>query len=175
MGILTEELWKIFFLSAVPFTELRLTIPLGIGNGLDPLEVYLVAAAGNFLPVMPLLLMIGPLHRAFDTKLASWKPYASVMSRLDEKRKQAETIGFWGLFFFVAVPLPGTGVYSGAVLAFLLRENFIRSLAALTAGMLTAGLIMTGLSMGLFRLAGVYGVAVLASVFIYGLFFRKRN
>ncbi|MFZ7104924.1 MAG: COG2426 family protein [Peptococcaceae bacterium] len=182
MSFLSLQEVRIILLSALPLTELRLAIPLAIAWGIDPLKSYLLACIGNFLPLIPFLLILEPLHN-FILKV----PYLNkIMQRLllktRGKGRQVEKYGALGLIFFVAVPLPGTGIYSGAVLAFLFGIRFWFALPALTLGMLLAGLAVTLASAGTKELAGyiydfeyvVMGIIV-AGIIYYLLRRRHKN
>jgi len=145
-------LFYVFLISMAPVIELRGAIPLGLSMGLDPRLAFFVAVAGNLLVIPPLLWFwtwlladlerwpwIGPLVRRFE---------ARVRLRGEEA---VQRYGALGLFLFVAVPLPGTGAWSGALLAVALGVKKRYALPAIALGVVVAGLLVTLASVGALR------------------------
>lgn len=138
--------WIVIVIAAFPLIELRGAIPVGVLLGLPVRETFLLAMVGNILPVPFLLLLLGPLR-----KIANGWPLVGPVLRWAEQRamKRREPIerhGFWGLLTFVGVPLPGTGAWTGALIAVLLQMPFWRSLGAIVLGVVVAGILIAGLS-----------------------------
>ena len=139
---------KVFLLAAAPVSELRGAIPLGIVKGMPALKTYLLAVAGNLVPVIPLLLFLEPVSK----RLQKFK----LMSRFFEwlygrTRKRAEIVQKYealGLALFVAIPLPITGAWTGCVAASLFRIRFRYAFPAIICGVLLAGVVVTLLSLG---------------------------
>ena len=104
----------------------------------------------------------------------------SIITRTRSKGEQVEKYGALGLLLFVAVPLPGTGVYSAAILAFLFGIRFWYSFISLTLGMLVAGVVVTLASAGIMEIAQyIYKVeyimlALLGIGLIYWFLKRKK-
>jgi len=143
--------WAVFFLSMVPITELRAAIPVGFAWGLSPLEAFVFGVAGNLIPIPFLLLLLGPvmgLLRRF-----SWLDHLlkGFFERGARQKENIERYGALGLTIFTAIPLPGTGVWSGSLVAYLFQISFWKSLLALALGALLAGVLVTLASMGLFK------------------------
>jgi uncharacterized membrane protein len=167
-------------MSAVPFTELRLTIPLAIALGIEPLKAFFLACTGNFLPIIPLLLLLEPMTKIIAKIPILDKILNSIITRTRSKGEQVEKYGALGLLLFVAVPLPGTGVYSAAILAFLFGIRFWYSFISLTLGMLVAGVVVTLASAGIMEIAQyIYKVeyimlALLGIGLIYWFLKRKK-
>jgi len=178
--LLSFEEWQILFMSAVPFTELRLTIPLAIALGIEPLKAFFLACTGNFLPIIPLLLLLEPMTKIIAKIPILDKILNSIITRTRSKGEQVEKYGALGLLLFVAVPLPGTGVYSAAILAFLFGIRFWYSFISLTLGMLVAGVVVTLASAGIMEIAQyIYKVeyimlALLGIGLIYWFLKRKK-
>lgn len=139
----------------VPIIELRGAVPIGIGWNLNPVLVYITAIIGNMLPV--------PFIYLFARKVLIWgadKKYIgkffSFCLEKGEKggRKLEEKASKNGLFvalmLFVAIPLPGTGAWTGTLAASMLDFDFKRSILAVLLGVLIAGIIMGLASMGVF-------------------------
>ncbi|NLH21424.1 MAG: small multi-drug export protein [Methanothrix sp.] len=143
--------WLIVLLAAaLPVSELRGAIPLAIGvYGYDPWQAYLLAVLGNLLPVVPLLLFLGPvsdwLRRfTFWDKFFTW-----LFSRTRRKYiREHESFSLTALALFVAVPLPVTGAWTGCAIAFLVGFRFWPAFAAISAGVLLAGVIVTATVLG---------------------------
>ncbi len=141
-----------FAVSMVPIIELRGAIPLGIGLGLNWFWVYIVCVVGNMLPIPFVIRIIRPLiewliHSKMFHKVGNW---------LDNRtKKKSESITKYkklGLLIFVAIPLPGTGAWSGAMVAGLLNMRLKDALPAIFAGVAIAGIIMVLVSLGVFAL-----------------------
>uniref|UniRef100_A0A7V4A1C6 Small multidrug export protein n=1 Tax=Thermus tengchongensis TaxID=1214928 RepID=A0A7V4A1C6_9DEIN len=139
----------VILVAALPVVELRGAIPLGVALGLAPSKAFLLALLGNLL-VAPLALILLPWAVALATRVPllarAWEALeARVRLRGEE---QVQRLGALGLFLFVAVPLPGTGAWSGAVLAVVLGLKRRYALLAISFGVLAAGLIVLLLTGG---------------------------
>ncbi len=138
----------VFFCSMLPIIELRGAIPLGAGLGLSMWQSYFLSVAGNLLPV-PFLLLFwqGVLHILrrvrFTQGLARW-----LDARAERSKGKIERLEFWGLLLFVAVPLPGTGAWTGSLAASVMGMRFWKALLAIVLGVLLAGVVMAALSYG---------------------------
>ena len=143
--------WLVVLLAAaLPVSELRGAIPLAIGvYGYDPWQAYLLAVLGNLLPVVPLLLFLGPvsdwLRRfTFWDKFFTW-----LFSRTRRKYiREHESFSLTALALFVAVPLPVTGAWTGCAIAFLVGFRFWPAFAAISIGVLLAGVVVTATVLG---------------------------
>jgi len=136
--------------AALPISEVRGAIPLAIGvYGYSPPEAYLLSVFGNLLPIIPLLLFLGPVSdylRRFrwGDRFFSW-----LFARTRKKYIQEhENFGLTALAIFVAIPLPMTGAWTGCAIAFLLGFRFWPAFAAIAAGVLLAGVIVTATVVG---------------------------
>jgi len=145
---------KVLIASILPYLELRGAIPLAWQLGFGPIEAYILAVTGNMIPVIPIMLLIEPVLKSLSKILLMKKfcEWVLVRSRLQAPRVQK--YGFWGLALFVAVPLPMTGAWSGAAIAFILGMRKRVALLSIFLGVLTAGLIVTSLTYGLAYLFG---------------------
>lgn len=155
--------WKILIvllISMVPLIELRGAIPVAVGMdlGLPEWLVLIVAIIGNMLPV-PLIYFFARKFLEWGAK-KKWKPlkeFCNFCLKKGEKAgdkllKKAGNYGtYFALFLFVAIPLPGTGAWTGTLAASILNLNFKKTIIAIMAGVLTAGLIMLLISFGLFK------------------------
>ena len=138
----------VFAVSMVPIIELRGAIPLGIGLDLNWLWVYMISVIGNLLPVPFVILLVRPIidwlvHSKMFGKLGNW-----LDERTKKKTEKMTKYKKWGLFIFVAVPLPGTGAYTGAMIAGMLNMRLKDALPAIVSGVLVAGIAMLAISCG---------------------------
>ena len=135
-------------ISMVPIVELRGAIPIAEGLGLNILLYYPIAIIGNMLPV--------PFIYLFARKILEWGKDKKIIGKFftwclqkGEKggEKLKETAGnsgiFWALLFFVGIPLPGTGAWTGTLAASFLKIDFKTSISAVMLGVLLAGVIMS--------------------------------
>ena len=151
-----SEFLQIFFTAAAPISELRGAIPLGIEvHDISWPIVFVVAIAGNLLPVPFLLLFLDPVTRL----LSKVKLFEKIINWFFERtRKRGRLIERYeriGLTLFVAIPLPITGAWTGSILAFLLGLSFWRAFISIALGVLIAGAIVTALTM-----IGWWGAAI---------------
>jgi len=152
--------WVVLMLiSATPAVELRGGVPVGNWMGISPLATFLICVIGNMLPIAPTLLA---LRSSFVKKLA-----APLLKRAEHKlaglpKGQSRTLA---LMLFVGVPAPGTGAWTGAIIAYLLDMPFATAMGAIFAGVVLAGSIMTVLT-----LAGKAGALIaLAALLVAGV------
>lgn len=138
-----------FLVAMTPVIELRGAILLAVARGVPPLSAACAAVLGNLLPVPFILLFIRRTLDWLNARSARCRKLAAFIERHADKRAPAVQRGaFWGLALFVAVPLPGTGAWSGALIAALLDMPLRRALAAIALGVLLAGTVMTLASTG---------------------------
>lgn len=143
-------------ISMVPLVELRGAVPLGLVAGLDWQVVLPLAYLGNLIPI--------PFVLFFGEKVLDWvgtlRPFAGFVAhykaKLDSKKDQVTRYARIGLFLFVAIPLPGTGAWSGALIATLLKMPKAKALLSITGGVLTAGVIMLVASTGVLGVANLF-------------------
>lgn len=135
----------VFFTACMPVVELRGAIPVGVAMGLSPLHSYILSLLGSMLPVPLILFSVRPIFNHLrDTALKGWTD--RFVSRALMKSGRIQRYGFWGLLLFVAVPLPGTGVWTGALIASLLDMRFKLAFPAILIGNTMAGALIMLLS-----------------------------
>lgn len=146
----------VVIISMVPLVELRGAVPLGVAIGMPVYELYPLAILGNMIPI-PLLLFFGEkildwvcTLRPFTRFATAYK--AKLLSKTDQVTKYARV----GLFLFVAVPLPGTGAWSGALIATILKMPKAKALFSILCGVVTAGLIMLLASHGVLGVVNLF-------------------
>lgn len=135
--------WAVL-LSLLPVSELRGAIPFSLASGMPVGAAFALCVAANMLVGPVAWLFLSTLHRL----LSRWRPYAAFFARVVERarRKVRAAVarwGYWGLAIFVAIPLPFTGAWTGALGAWVLGMETRKSLAAVAAGVLIAGTAVT--------------------------------
>ena len=130
-------------LSMVPVVELRGGIPFGILQGLNPWAAYAASVLGNMVPV--------PLILVYSRAVFLWARhrFPALGHLLDKLEHRAHLKGrvvlkyrYWGLFLFVAIPLPGTGGWTGALAAAFLNMRLRNAAPSILLGLMTAGLLV---------------------------------
>lgn len=147
-AFLWNNLWgqmlMTLLISMVPIIELRGAIPIAVGAGLPFYIAIPIAVIGNLLPV-PFIIMF--IKRIFAWIRRQLPKLNSMVDKLEARAQgKSETVqksAFWGLFIFVAIPLPGTGAWTGALIAAMLDMRLKKAFPAIVAGVLTAGAIVT--------------------------------
>lgn len=135
--------------AALPVVELRGAIPLALLTFKEPLlKTFLLAVLGNLLPVAPFLLLLKPFSEgARHFKL--WRGFFDyIFAQTKKKAALIERYEALGLALFVAVPLPGTGVWSGCIAASLFKIRFRYALGAISLGVVIAAVIVSILTVG---------------------------
>lgn len=154
LQILSPEL-KAMIISAIPVIEIRGAIPVGISLGMAPIYTLVLCYIGSMIPAPILLIGIRPIFDALGKVKWIGKILDHLSTKSMKKSKNIQAYGFAGLVLFVAIPLPGTGVWSGALAASLLNMRIKSSLLAIAIGNLIAGTIITLISTGVFKLLGL--------------------
>jgi len=136
--IIVSFLWSIS-----PFGEAKVGIPYGIAQGLNIYLVFLVAFIANIL-VFPVMMFF--LEKV-NHYLLPWGPYKRSALWIARRAKtgsgsKIQKYGFWGLIFFVMIPLPGTGVYAGSIATYLFKIERKKAFAANVIGIFFSSLIV---------------------------------
>lgn len=134
-------------LSVLPVSELRGGIPLAIGTGINPVIAFLFATAANIIMVPIIFFFLDYFHVHFMKIRPYEKLFNLYLNRL-RKKVETKTLGFFLLFSFVAVPLPGTGAYTGCILSWFFQMQRKKSIYTIALGVLTAGIVITLVSTG---------------------------
>lgn len=140
-----------FIISLFPILELRGGLLAASPAFLDvPLKTALIyCIIGNLLPIPFILLLIEKILEWMEgwkltRKFALW-----LRGKAEKNKAKIEKFGFWGLVLFVGIPLPGTGAWTGSLVAALLHMKFKKSMLACIIGVLLAAVIMTIVSYGI--------------------------
>lgn len=142
-----------FFISMVPVIELRGGLPYGIGFGLDYPLALTAAILGNMLPVP---FIIAYISRIFIWLRGKHKKLDDFVTKMEQrahlKGQKVEKYGPLMLLIFVGIPLPGTGAWTGALIAALLNMRMKQALPCIFLGVLMAAAIITALTFGVIHI-----------------------
>lgn len=149
-GKISKEM-IVFLISMVPLLELRGGLLAASPALLDVPILSAIPACiiGNIIPIPFILLLIERIllvmeHIPVLSGFAAW-----IRNKAEKNKGQIETYGFWGLALFVGIPLPGTGAWTGALVAAMLHMKLRKSVPAILTGIMIATIIMSVLSYGL--------------------------
>lgn len=148
MEILTLYL-KAFGISLVPVLELRGSLIWAAAAGLDPIMSYFVCVIGNLLPVPFLIKFVRPV---FELMRSKSRTLGRIVEKLEKKAEDKSAVikkyEMLGLFILVAIPLPGTGAWTGSLVAAMLDMRIKDSFPMIALGVLAAGVVVTLASFG---------------------------
>lgn len=139
----------ILIISMLPILELRGGLIAATLLGLKGVPSFIICFIGNIIPIPFILWLITPI---FDY-LKKTKLFSGVVSKIENKalskKEQIEKLKYLGLMLFVGIPLPGTGAWTGCLIAAMLNMDKKKSFLYATLGVLIAGIIMMILSYGI--------------------------
>jgi len=152
---LTKAAIVTFLMAMVPVIELRGAIPYGVLAGLSIPTAFVIAVVGNLLPI-PILVVF--TRKVFDWLRTKSEKLDHFVSKLEdagnEKKGLVMKYEFIGLAILVAIPLPGTGAWTGALVAAMMNMRLKRAMPAITLGVILAGIIVTTITYGAGALLG---------------------
>ena len=132
----------------VPVIELRGAIPIGVANGLEPWFATILAVIGNLIPIPFILLLLNKIFDWLRDKKHTKKMIAWLEKKAEKNRKKVDKYGWLGLIILVAIPLPGTGAWTGALVASCFKMKFKPSMLAIIAGVIIAAIIVFAITYG---------------------------
>ena len=145
----------IFIISLMPILELRGGLLAASLLNMNPITSFIICFIGNILPIPFILWFITPIFDKLKKTKHLSKLVNKIESKANSKRDQIEKREFWGLLLFVGIPLPGTGAWTGSLIASMVGMNKKKSLVAAILGVVMAGIIMMLLSFGVLK--GIIG------------------
>ncbi len=138
-----------FIISMIPVIELRGAIPIGVSLGLSHAEAMGISIIGNMLPVPFIILFIRPIFRWMTRKSGKLARLAEKLeAKAEGKWDKIHRYQFFALTIFVAIPLPGTGAWSGALIAAVMNMRLRNALPSILLGVLIAGILVSGITYG---------------------------
>src|SRR5574344_956213 len=135
----------VFIISVLPILELRGGLIAASLLGLSPLKSYIISMIGNLLPVPFILLFINKIIKWMN-KLDNW-----LYKKAKKNKDKIDKYGYLGLILFVGVPLPGTGAWTGCLVASVFNMDRKKSFLCILAGVVMASIIMMFVSFGLLK------------------------
>ena len=148
--------WTTFVIAMLPIVELRGSIPYAIGMGMTWPQAYLISVVGNLVPIIPILLFLGPVSAWLERLPGFGRFFNWLFARTRRRSRLVERYGPWGLTLFVAIPLPITGAWTGSAAAYIFGIPFRRSFPAILGGVLLAGAVVTLAVKGVIGLGGLF-------------------
>ena len=144
-----KDILLTFLVAKVPVVELRGAIPFGVVRGLNLWTAIIASVLGNLVPVPFIILFI---RRIFAWMRAHMPKLDGLVTRMEKKaeknRAAVEKYAFWGLAILVAIPLPGTGAWTGALVAAMMEMRLKRAFPAIVIGVVIAGVIVSVVTYG---------------------------
>ena len=144
-----KDILLTFLVAMVPVVELRGAIPFGVVRGLNLWTAIIASVLGNLVPVPFIILFI---RRIFAWMRAHMPKLDGLVTRMEKKaeknRAAVEKYAFWGLAILVAIPLPGTGAWTGALVAAMMEMRLKRAFPAIVSGVVIAGVIVSIVTYG---------------------------
>jgi len=148
-GTVVGKMCATFFISMLPVVELRFGLPFGIAQGLEYPLALMASLLGNMVPVPFIIVYI---KRIFAWMRMHMPRMNALLTKLEDrahlKGETVEKYGHWGLLLFVAIPLPGTGAWTGALIAALLNIRTAKAVPVILIGVCIAAAIMTLITYG---------------------------
>lgn len=134
----------VFIISLCPILECRLGMFTAISLlGMNPFLGFAISFLGNIIPIPFILLLINQIFEWLKKIPVINKPIYWLEEKTLKKRDKIDKYGIWGLLLFVAIPLPGTGAWTGSLLAALLNLDRKKSFVVICIGVFIAGLIIS--------------------------------
>ena len=159
-----EKLILALLLTIAPITELRVGLPLAMDyafdTGVPVVFIFFLVVLVNILLIFFLFFFLDKVHHL----LMNWNFYKrcfdylfkKMRKRADKLEKKYNQVGFWALMLFVAIPLPGTGAWTGCIVSWILGLERKKSIIAISAGVLIAGLIIFAGTLGAMQLIPLF-------------------
>ncbi len=136
-------------ISMIPVIELRGAIPIAVANGLSFPVALIVSFIGNLIPVPFIIIFI---RKIFEWMRKISPKLNSLVTKLEQRAEKKSDVvlkyAFWGLFILVAIPLPGTGAWTGALVAAMLNMRLKSAFPAIAIGVAGAGAIVAFITYG---------------------------
>ena len=138
-----------FLMAMVPVIELRGAIPYGVIAGLSVPEAFILAVLGNLAPIPFLVVFTRMVFEWLRTKSEGLdRLVRRLEAKADKNKEIVQKYEFFGLMILVAIPLPGTGAWTGALVAAMMNMRLKMAMPAITVGVIVAGIIVTTLTYG---------------------------
>lgn len=143
----------VFVVSILPVLELRGGLIAAALLDLDPVKSYIISIIGNLVPVPFILFFINKILLSMKNSKSKFLNGFSnkLYNKVEKHKKEIEKHGYWSLALFVGIPLPGTGAWTGCLVAAVLNMDLKKSFLSIFIGVIIASIIMMVLSFGLLK------------------------
>ena len=138
----------VFLCSMLPIVELRGAIPLARFYNMPFIPAFILSYIGNMLPIPFILLFVSSFLKFLKDHNMLTRLVKFVERKAEKNTKGVENMTFWGLAIFVAIPLPGTGGWTGALVANFLGMRFLKALTSIAIGVFIADVVVTAIVYG---------------------------
>ncbi len=147
-AISASTYWAVFGMAILPILELKFAIPMGAAMGLPFWTAFILAYLGSCLPCPFIVFFIEKFIKYLShSKVKVFNKFANwLLGKVEKHKGKIEKYGYLGIFIFVAIPLPGTGVWTGSLLAAMLGLKPKKAIPIILLGNLIAGLAMVALT-----------------------------
>lgn len=137
---------KVFLLGATPYLNIKIAIPFGLSAGLPVSHVLFFALAGDLIPALIILAMIGPCSNFLRQRSKRFNDWMEkIFTKTSEKNlHRFQKYGVWGIIAFIATPLPGSGNISGGIMAYLLGISYWKTALIVIVGSTISALLIAG-------------------------------
>lgn len=135
---------QVILFSIAPFVELRFAIPFGIARGLHPLAAFAISVLATWAAIIPMFILLDLFYERFFSQIGLSRRVIEEIR--DRGRTYVERWGVLGVGIYVSLPLPGPGVYSGAVLAWLFGLPRRKAIVAIALGVLVSAVLVTAIT-----------------------------
>lgn len=151
------DYWMVFGTAMLPIWELKGAIPMGIAFGIPFWTVFFLALLGSTIPVPFIIFFIERVIEWMSrSKVKFFRSFANwLLGKVDKHRAKIDKYGYLGVFLFVAIPVPGTGVWTGSLIASVLGLKPGKAIITVIVGNVVAGFLMLLLS-GIFFPGAVF-------------------
>lgn len=140
---------RTFIMAMMPVIELRGAIPYGVSQGLSHMSAFLISVIGSTAPVPLIILLFRPITDILIMNKYFKKFVQYVVDKTLKEQSKIKKFGLFGLFAIVAVPLPGTGAWTGSFLSSLLKIRIAYAVPIIALGNAAAGLLVLALTYGI--------------------------
>lgn len=144
-----SNFFKVVLMAMMPVIELRGSLPIAVGMGYSNIEALFISLFASMIPVPFILLLFRPITEAMRRTEIFSKLVNKIIARTMKNEEKIKKYGLLGLVIIVAIPLPGTGVWTGSFLAALLHLRLRDSFFAIFLGNLIAGIIVLTITYGI--------------------------
>lgn len=139
----------VFIISLMPILELRGGLIAAAILGIEYQKAAIICIVGNILPIPFILLLLKKIFSIMEKIPATKKLVDFLNKKAIENKAKIDKYGFFGLVLFVGIPLPGTGAWTGSLVASVFEMDFVKSILAIFLGIILAFIIMSIISYGI--------------------------